>query len=309
MRCATLIVVLVVTTSAQLPRNPPVPVRPSGPPQADTATQRAVGPEVYQAPRSPEDIFRPDLRYRMLDHFDHIWFCDPHAFYSERNSEQGDANGAVLDDAPFKVVANDKQTYRLISQRLHIANRSLTLQQALAVYREYKKLHSAVQLVPSGNKFKFTIAVQDHDIGRIITGEIDESGVIKVLHEEPTFLACQICPPSDTLIATPKGSVPVWTLEPGMLAWTFNVKYEWVAAPISKVSKVPISPDHRLVRLTLTSGRDVWTVPGRFYGARNEQPENVPHEGGTCDVLVSGETGLYRATTARGWTFADSTLQ
>ena len=137
MRCAAIILILVVSTSAQLlGKNGPIPLCRGGPPRADPTIQQAVGPEVYQAPRSPEDIFRPDLRYRILDHFDHIWFCDPHAFFSERNSEQGEANGAVLDDAPFKVVANDKKTYGLISQRLHLASRNLDLQQALAVYRE-----------------------------------------------------------------------------------------------------------------------------------------------------------------------------
>ena len=179
---------------------------------------------------------------------------------------------------------------------------------SVAVYRQYKELQAAVRLDANGEKFRFTIAVKTNDEDRAIEGDIDRFGQITIAKNEPTFLACQICPPASTLMETPNGSIPIWDLKPGMPIWTLDVKGERVVAPILKISKMPVSPEHRMVHLMLADGRDVWTSPGRFYGASDEQTQTVPHEGETCDVLPAGDTGLYSGVSLSMAPFGDSTL-
>src|SRR6266568_8790697 len=68
--------------------------RPCGPPQADQVAQRRTGPNVY-APPIPERLSHPELRYRILDNFERVWFCDPYASFTERAWEQSQALRAL----------------------------------------------------------------------------------------------------------------------------------------------------------------------------------------------------------------------
>jgi len=275
-----------------------------GPPQADAAVQRRAGPGLYGPPVPAGTLSHPDLRYRILDYFGHIWFCDPHAFFAERSWERSEALQAL------PLIQNDNATYRSIAEHLGLKTTGgeLSDEQTVAVYRQYKELQAAVRLDANGEKFRFAIAVKTNDEDRAIEGDIDRFGQITIAKNEPTFLACQICPPASTLMETPNGSIPIWDLKPGMPIWTLNVKGERVVAPILKISKMPVSPEHRMVHLMLADGRDVWTSPGRFYGASDEQTQTVPHEGETCDVLPAGDTGLYSGVSLSVAPFGDSTL-
>ena len=283
--------------------NPPVPVR-VGPPRADAVVQRRTGPGLYAPPVPAGTLSYPDLRYRILEYFGDAWFCDPQAFFVERGWERSQALQAL------PLIRSDSETYRSIARHLGIDSAGqLSDEQTVAIYRQYKELHSAVRLDPRGERFRFAIATKKNNEDRAIQGDIDRFGQITILKNEPTFLACQICLPDTTQVETPKGSIPVRDLKPDMPIWTWNAKGERIEAPILKVSRVPISPEHHLVHLLLSDGRDVWSSPGRFYGAGNERPESVPHEGETCDILPGGVTGFYSGVLFNVPSLLESTLR
>ena len=71
-----------------------------------------------------------------------------------------------------------------------------------------------------------------------------------------------MCLAAGTLIATPVGPVPVEDLQAGMLLWTVDAKNHKVAMPVIKTTAVPVPPQHRMIHLVLTNGRELWVSPG-----------------------------------------------
>jgi hypothetical protein len=51
-------------------------------------------------------------------------------------------------------------------------------------------------------------------------------------------------------------------LQAGMLLWTVDAKNHKVAMPVIKTTAVPVPPQHRMIHLVLTNGRELWVSPG-----------------------------------------------
>ncbi len=121
-----------------------------------------------------------------------------------------------------------------------------------------------------------------------------------------------ICLASNAFIATPDAEIRVQELEEGMMVWTLDKDGNKVAAPILKISRASVSDGHRVMRLVLEDGRQVWASPGHptadgrdiatlkandaFDGSVIETIEPVPYwDDTTYDLLPAGDTGAYWA--------------
>lgn len=123
---------------------------------------------------------------------------------------------------------------------------------------------------------------------------------------------CPICLAKDTKIDTPLGPMNVQDLQIGMQVWTTDKQGNFVAQPIVKTSKVPVSPSHQMIHLVLDDGRELFVSPGHpvtnghaiddlragemYDGALIVSVSRVLYaQGYTYDVLPDGETGFYTA--------------
>lgn len=121
-----------------------------------------------------------------------------------------------------------------------------------------------------------------------------------------------ICLSADASIATPDGDVPVTSVSAGMLVWTSDGRGGRLAVPVLSVGSADAGPDHRIVHLTLSDGRELRLSPGhptadgRTAGA---VAAGDPLDGATVtgaelaayahqrtyDLLPAGPTGTYWA--------------
>jgi hypothetical protein len=276
---------------ASPPQNRPlhrIKVRKPCHPVPDPIIQRVEMGKMYPEPRIPERLTYPELRYRLLEHFTHIWFCDPYGFWVERGWEQSYAMAALL------TIKDDTETFSLITKHLGLnAGGEFSVDETVRIYREYKKLLRAVSIQPEGEVYRFRVAVKEDEGDFAIQGIVDEDGQITALQKEANFLVCQICVPANTTVDTAQGQVSLRDLQLGMMVWTFTSRGDKFAAPILKTSTIPVPPEHRLTRLTMPDAREVWVSPGLFSGTGTEQLTMAPDEGKTCDVLPGGPTGFY----------------
>lgn len=123
---------------------------------------------------------------------------------------------------------------------------------------------------------------------------------------------CPICLSENTLIETPSGAIPIQQLEKGMSVWTINKSGERVLGEIVATSRVPVSSNHRMVKLNFYDGRELLVSPGHpiidgrtvadlspgdyYDGSYVVNAKIVPYgREATYDILPSGDTGFYRA--------------
>jgi len=128
----------------------------------------------------------------------------------------------------------------------------------------------------------------------------------------PPFGGCPICLAGNTLIDTPSGSVLIKDLQAGMPIWATDKAGHRVSGVVTRTSKVPVPPTHKIVHLVFDDGRELFVSPGHptidgrrvgylmqgdlYNGATVVSAQRVPYsESETYDVLPSGETGFYRA--------------
>lgn len=121
-----------------------------------------------------------------------------------------------------------------------------------------------------------------------------------------------ICLASNTMIATPNGSVKVSDVKQGMLVWTVNKNGQQVASPVVKTVKTPVPSTHRIIHVVLADGRNVYasinhpTADGRTVdklqpgdnldGSLVVNVENQKYgDTYTYDLLPAGDTGYYYA--------------
>ena len=129
-----------------------------------------------------EQIVLPDLRYRLIDKFGSVQFCDPDCPSSCRLI--GEREHA---EAAFPQIRSQEPTFHAIVQRLGLGTKGeFSGEQKLSVYREYKKLHCGMSLaMPSENhKFEF---VAD---GFRVEGMISRKGEITVTNKAPAAVIC-----------------------------------------------------------------------------------------------------------------------
>jgi hypothetical protein len=158
-----------------------------------------------------EAISFPQLRYRLIERFGPLWFCDPD-IYPIGNPARERASAIQV----FANIRGDAPTFREIARHLnHDLGTEFPDDEKLLVYREYKKLQRAIGLEREQDKLRFGVSVQGNPPqpppanGFRITGSIDAQGEITVVAKTPAFLTCPKCLARGTQIDTPDGQVPV----------------------------------------------------------------------------------------------------
>lgn len=126
------------------------------------------------------------------------------------------------------------------------------------------------------------------------------------------YRPCPICLAANTLIDTSSGAIPVQQLREGTQVWTVDKFNNRVVGVVQKTSKVQVPLTHKMVRLILNNGRELFvspghpTIDGRTVGDLNQgdlydgssvtSNERVSYsDGATYDILPSGDTGFYWA--------------
>ncbi len=130
-----------------------------------------------------EPIELPDLRYRLIDKFGSLRFCDPecpsscHLVLEQQHAEEA-----------FPQIRRQEDVFRDIVQHLRLGTiRDFSDTQKLAVYREYKKLLCGMSLEAQGETHKFEFAAAD---GFKFEGTITPNGAITIANREPVPLIC-----------------------------------------------------------------------------------------------------------------------
>src|SRR5258706_10994428 len=261
---------------------------------------------------APGGLTQAKLKYRIIDRFGPLAFCDPDYYPVARADEQSLAHQRLPD------IQKDAPTFGAILVHLGIAtNPPYTDEQELAIYRDWKMLNALrLDQISAGFHFNGVFVGFGSPIttGVVrVDGTIDQQGSITVASSSPSGRPpCPICLARGTRIATPSGDVAVEGLRVGDLVWTIDAAGVRVALPLVEIGSTPVPATHRVVQLRLDDGRAVDVSPGhptadgrkvgdlsagdRYDGARVVSAELSPYVGGaTFDVLPEGATGVYWA--------------
>jgi len=217
----------------------------------------------------------------------------------------------------FSDVRKVPALFQVITRRLGLDKvTDFSDEQKLLVYGEYKKL-IVIDLSPLDGKYKFSLYVPskgpyEDTLGFLIEGIIDDQGTVTISKKESRIIVCPTCLSGATLIATPRGPIPVRDLRIGVAVWTIDRSGTRHQAPIIRTSKTPVAVHHEMVDLVLDDGRELIaspghpTIDGRMLGALSAgdslegrqivSARRIPYtEGYTYDILPAGETGAYWA--------------
>jgi len=259
-------------------------------------------------PFEHDQLSLAELKFRLLDAFGPLLYCDPDFYPIARADEQSMAL------ARFPEIQADSVTYQAILIHEQLAAGPTTDVQKLTIYRDYKQL-SALQLQPQADgSFAFNAQFgTERQNGIRVQGSVDPSGGIAVQSKQPApYLNCPICLAAGTRIATPQGDVPVQDVVPGMTVWTLDAAGRRRAVPVLTTGSTPVPATHEMVDLRLTDGRRVRASPGhpttdgrligdlrpgdRLDGSSVLTADRQAYGGGyTHDLLPGGETGFYVA--------------
>jgi hypothetical protein len=286
----------------------------------DTRLTRRLDEIKPQAEPPPDSVVKieliplPELRYRLMERFGRVFFCDPDSIphvtigREQRAAIQG-----------FPDIANDTAAFQAMVKHLGFDKvAEFSDDQKVLLYREYKKLRWAVKLELQGDKVRFEVRVRKDPLqfvgynGFRITGLIDLDGAVSILDRVPEVLMCPICLAIGTRIDTPMGPMAVEELRPSMLVWTLDRQNQRVARPILAINSVPVAAGHLMVHLLLSDGRELRVSPGHPTADGRLVDELVPGGGydgaviqsarlgryageRTFDLLVAGDTGFYWA--------------
>ena len=259
-------------------------------------------------PTLPSSALSPtELKYKVLEQFPDFFFCDPDLYPVARDNEM-----ALAQQRFPELQANQEEFQAILSHNGLSGTTTFTDDQKLLIYQEHKKLN-AVRFELAGDTYQFQIQTgPEGQQGSVITGTIDGNGSIDVKSQESSIATCPICLAAGTLIDTPRGAVAVENLRVGDSVWTMNEAGERVSAPILRAARVPVPASHRVVRVRLSDGRELWASPGHpttdgrslrdlevndlLDGAHVISLERLPYGGtATYDILPSGDTGFYWA--------------
>jgi hypothetical protein len=256
---------------------------------------------------APGGLTQAELKYRLVDQFGRLLFCDPDYYPVARADEGG------LAHERFPEMQKDAPTFTAILAHLGMVGASsYTSDQELAIYRDWKMLN-AIRLEQVGGGFHFLAIFGTPQQGSRVDGTIDQRGNVSVASRTASGQPpCPICLARGTRIATPSGDVAVEDLKAGDIVWTQDAAGARIAASLVEIGSTPVPTTHRVVQLRLSDGRAVNVSPGhptadgrqvgdlaggdRYDGAVVVSAELMPYAGGaTFDVLPAGATGLYWA--------------
>ena len=256
---------------------------------------------------APGGLTQAQLKYRLVDQFGRLLFCDPD-YYPVARADEG-----ALAHERLPEIQKDVPTFAAILKHLGIAAASsYTSDQELAIYRDWKMLN-AIRLEQVSGGFHFLAIFGTPDQASRVDGTIDQRGSVTVASRTPSGQPpCPICLARGTRIATPSGDIAVEDLKIGDVVWTLDAAGARVALPLVEIGSTPVPATHRVVQLRLSDGRSVDVSPGhptgdgrkvgelaagdRYDGAVVVSAELVPYAGGaTFDVLPDGATGMYWA--------------
>jgi Hint domain-containing protein len=258
---------------------------------------------------APGGLTQAQLKYRLVDQFGRLLFCDPDYYPVARADEQALAHERLPE------IQKDAPTFSAILAHLGIAPAaSYTSDQELAIYRDWKMLN-AIRLEQVSGGFHFTgvFGSPSTQQGTRVDGTIDQRGNVTVASRTASGAPpCPICLTRGTHIATPYGDIAVEDLKVGDIVWTQDATGARVASPLAQIGSTPVPPTHRVVHLRLSDGRAVDVSPGHptadgrnvgdlvagdnYDGAAVVSAELVPYAGGaTFDVLPAGAALTYWA--------------
>jgi len=298
----------VVSATAIIRTIQPVTPAPSGAPSATPAVTPSSTPSPTATPVAAGALTLAQLKYRLIDRFGRLWYCDPD-FYPIARSDQDS-----LAEARFPETQKDLETFNAIIAHLGYAPaQTYTHPQKVAIYTDWKMLN-AINLDPVGPAYHVTARfTPDGKTGSLVDASIDQRGEIIVASQTATGPPpCPICLARGTLIATPSGEVAVEDLREGATVWTADERGDRIAAVVTVMGSTTAPVDHAVVHLVLADGREVFVSPGhpladgrligsisagdRVDGAIVVSAERVPYASGTTfDLLPSGPTSAYWA--------------
>jgi hypothetical protein len=285
----------------------PATIAPDSVPPQTIPPAPTPAPTITSSP-APGGLTQAQLKYRLVDRFGRLLFCDPDYYPVARADEQALAHERLPD------IQKDAPTFSAILAHLGIAPAATyTSAQELAIYRDWKMLN-ALRLDSVGAAFHFlAIFGATPQQGTRVDGTIDAAGAISVASQTPSGPPpCPICLARGTRIATPAGDLAVERLRVGDLVWTRDASGARVAAPLMSVGSTPVPPTHQVVHLALADGRAVDVSPGHptadgrrvgdlltgdaYDGSTVVAAARVAYRGGaTFDILPAGASGSYWA--------------
>jgi hypothetical protein len=255
---------------------------------------------------APGGLTQAQLKYRLVDQFGRLLFCDPD-YYPVARADEG-----ALAHQRLPEIQKDAPTFSAILAHLGVpVASSYTSDQELAIYRDWKMLN-AIRLEQVSGGFHFLAIFGTPQQASRVDGTIDQRGNVTVASQTPSGQPpCPICLARGTRIATPSGNVAVEDLNVGDLVWTLDAGVR-VAVPLVEIGSTPVPATHRVVQLRLSDGRAVDVSPGhptadgrkvgdlrggdRYDGAIVLSATLSPYSGGsTFDVLPAGASGTYWA--------------
>jgi hypothetical protein len=268
-------------------------------------------PSTSPSPTAGAPLTTAELRYRLIDAFGPLWFCDPD-FYPIAVADE-----AKLAIERFGEIQADTDAFVAILAHLAIpAGRDFSADQKLQIYRAWKQLNG-ITLEPAGNgstRFDYlNVPAPGASEGRRTTGTIDERGQIAIDVQSPAGEPpCPICLARGTRIATPDGEIAIEDIRVGMRVWSIDEAGNRVATNVVLIGRTRVPASHQMVRIVLDDGRSVRASAGhplvdgrpivtlkagdRLDGATVLSATSEPHDGGsTFDLLPDSPTGAYFA--------------